>query len=186
VDPSGDFLRDDAPTLFVMVGLPASGKTVRAKELEQSHRALRLTPDEWMIPLFGDHDADGRRAALEGRLVWVAMRALRLGLNVVLDFGVWSKDERSALRDLAARAGATCQLVFLDIDPVDQRRRRDERFAVEPDSTFTISDDDLTTYRESFEVPDELELTGPPLDPPPTGYETWTDWAASRWPTSFP
>ncbi len=42
------------PTLFVMVGLPASGKTTRAKEIEETWQALRLTPDEWMIPLFGE------------------------------------------------------------------------------------------------------------------------------------
>ncbi|MFL6043878.1 MAG: AAA family ATPase [Propionibacteriaceae bacterium] len=37
-----------------MVGLPAAGKTTRAKELAVAHQALRLTPDHWMIPLFGD------------------------------------------------------------------------------------------------------------------------------------
>ena len=39
--------------------------------------ALRLTPDEWMIPLFGHHDADGKRDVLEGRFVWLALRTLR-------------------------------------------------------------------------------------------------------------
>ena len=34
-----------APTLFLMVGLPAAGKTTQAKELAATHRALRLTPD---------------------------------------------------------------------------------------------------------------------------------------------
>jgi predicted kinase len=40
-----------APTLFVMVGLPAAGKTRRARELASTWTALRLTPDEWMIRL---------------------------------------------------------------------------------------------------------------------------------------
>ena len=33
------------PTFFLMVGLPASGKTVRARELAAEHGALQLTPD---------------------------------------------------------------------------------------------------------------------------------------------
>ena len=41
-------------TLVLMVGLPGAGKTTRAKELATAHRALRLTPDHWMIPLFSD------------------------------------------------------------------------------------------------------------------------------------
>ena len=45
--------RQGAPKMFVMVGLPAAGKTSRARQLASAWSALRLTPDEWMIPLFG-------------------------------------------------------------------------------------------------------------------------------------
>lgn len=51
---------DRVATLFLIVGLPGAEKTMRAKELAAKHRALQLTPDEWMIPLFGDSMADGR------------------------------------------------------------------------------------------------------------------------------
>jgi predicted kinase len=54
------------PVLYHITGLPGAGKTTRAKELEQQNRALRLTPDEWMIPLFGDSEARGKRDVLEG------------------------------------------------------------------------------------------------------------------------
>ncbi len=64
------------PTMYVMVGLPASGKTTRARQLETDCRALRLTPDEWMIPLFAQAEAGGKRDVLEGRLVWLAIRIL--------------------------------------------------------------------------------------------------------------
>ena len=63
-------------TLVLMVGLPAAGKTTRARELAAAHRALRLTPDHWVIPLFGDPLADGKRWVLEGRLISVALQAL--------------------------------------------------------------------------------------------------------------
>ena len=85
--PAGTHPR--AATLLLMVGLPGAGKTTQAKELTAAHRALRLTPDEWMIPLFGEPMADGKRFVLEGRLITVALQALRLGTSVVLDFGLW-------------------------------------------------------------------------------------------------
>ncbi len=57
------------PVLFLLVGLPGSGKTTRAREIERTHRALRLSPDEWMLPLFGESDPDGKRDIMEGRLI---------------------------------------------------------------------------------------------------------------------
>jgi predicted kinase len=79
--------------LYLLVGLPASGKTTRAREIEQTRNALRFTPDEWMIPLYGESDPGGRRDVLEGRLIWVALRALQAGISAVLDFGFWGRDE---------------------------------------------------------------------------------------------
>jgi predicted kinase len=102
--------------LFLIVGLPAAGKTTRAKELAAERRALRLSPDAWMIPLYGEREAGGKRDVLEGRLIWLALEVLRLGTSVVLDFGFWARDERSALRWLARSAGVSCQVEYLPVD----------------------------------------------------------------------
>jgi hypothetical protein len=61
--------------MFLLVGLPGAGKTTRARALEGIYRALRFSPDEWMIPLFGESDAGGKRDIIEGRLIWVALRS---------------------------------------------------------------------------------------------------------------
>ena len=95
---------DTRPTLFLLVGLPGAGKTTRARELEVAQRALRFSPDEWMIPLYGESDPDGMRDVLEGRLIATGARVLELGTSVILDFGFWGRDERSALRWLADRS----------------------------------------------------------------------------------
>jgi predicted kinase len=173
------------PTMYVLIGLPGSGKTRRARELELERRALRLTPDEWMIPLFGEPEAEGKRDVLEGRLVWLAMRALRLGVNVVLDFGAWGRGERSALRSLAAEAGAECQLVYLPVHEVEQLRRVQTRSIEDPGSTFETSPEDLQQFNQQFQAPDEEELTSGEIDPAPAGYPSWKPWAAERWPTSI-
>ncbi len=174
----------ERPTMYVLVGLPGTGKTTRARELELERQALRLTPDEWMIPLFGESQAVGKRDVLEGRFVWLAMSALRLGVNVILDFGVWSKDERSALRALAAEAGANCDLIYLPVDELEQRRRVEARFAADPGSTFEMRSEDLDRFRRLFQVPGRDELTSVEIDPAPAGYPSWRAWAAERWPTS--
>jgi predicted kinase len=177
---------DARPTLYLMVGLPATGKTTHARQLEVEKQALRLTPDEWMIPLFAHPDPDGQRWVLEGRLVWVAIRALRLGVSVIIDFGLWARDERSALRWLAAQAGADCTLVYLEVSDAEQQRRLEARFASDPDSNYELSHFNLEEFRGIFQVPDENELSARHLAEPPDGYETWELWTTEHWPTSFP
>ena len=173
------------PMMYVMVGLPAAGKTTLARRIEIEHQALRLTPDEWMIPLFGESMADGKRYVLEGRCIATAFRTLRLGCNVVLDFGVWSKDERTSLRWLASTVGATCELVYLAIDEAEQRDRINQRFATAPHSTFLMTPTDLDEFRTIFQPPGEEELSGNKVDPPPLGFESWRAWVAAWWPTSL-
>ncbi|GAA4953696.1 AAA family ATPase [Actinoplanes utahensis] len=154
-----------------MVGLPGAGKTTRAEALARTHRALRLTPDEWMIPLFDGTQPDGKRDLLEGLLIRVALETLRLGTSVVLDFGLWSHDERSALRWLAATAGATCPIIYLPVSADVQRARIAHRQATAPHTTFPISDTEVTYGRDLFEAPDPTELHGgPPIPDPPPGW----------------
>ena len=156
-----------------MVGLPAAGKTTRAEDLAAAHKALRLTPDHWMIPLFGDPIAGGRRWVLEGRLISVALQALRLGTSVVLDYGLWGRDERSALRWLARSAGAACQVVYLPVDKDVQLARIARRQATAPHQTFPMTEAEVDAWRQQFQVPDAAELAAVRSPAPPGGWPSW-------------
>src|SRR5919198_5998489 len=103
------------PTLFLTIGLPGTGKTTAARQIEAEHNALRLTKDEWMKALFGPKNPASASDVIEGRLVGLGLRALELGTNVVLDFGLWSRDERSALRQAAADAGASVVMRYCEL-----------------------------------------------------------------------
>jgi predicted kinase len=173
------------PTMYVMVGLPASGKTSRARQLAATRSALRLTPDEWMIPLFGQEQPEGKRNVVEGRLIWLALSALRIGVTVVLDFGVWGKDERSALRALAASVGATSELVYLQVEQEEQWRRVQARSQTDAATTFEMTKADLERWKQIFQPPDAIELETAEIDPPPASFDSWEAWVAHWWPTSL-
>jgi len=164
-----DAQKGQGPTLFLMVGLPGSGKTVRARELAAERGALQLTADAWAISLFGQEDrhqeSGGKRWLLEGRLIALAIDVLRLRLSVVLDFGLWSRDERSALRWMAASVGASCEIVYLPVEREVQWSRIQDRWKHTPDQTFPMGEGELDPWREMFEVPDEEESSPVPLCP---------------------
>ncbi|MFL5659095.1 MAG: AAA family ATPase, partial [Ktedonobacteraceae bacterium] len=112
-----------------------------------------------------------------------AVRALELHTNVILDFGLWSKDERSALRWFARQLGAKSQVIYLPIDPETQRKRVQNRFAETPNQTWPMSEEEQTKWRAFFHEPDEAELHGTVLEDAPLGYASWSAWVASRWPS---
>ena len=176
-------LQQKRATVYLIVGLPGAGKTTRAKQLEVAERALRLTPDEWQISIFAGENPLDKRDIVEGELVRVGMRVAQLGVNVVLDFGFWAEDERSALRWIAATVGARSQVVYLPIEADEQCQRVAARFVNTPGQTFPISDAELAQWRAQFQPPDDEELRGTTIPPPPSGHETWSHWASRRWPS---
>jgi predicted kinase len=170
-------------TLFLMVGLPGAGKTIKARELAKSHDALRLTPDEWHRPLLGESlRADGKRDLLEGLLISIAVRTLQLGTSVILDFGLWGRDERSALHWLASEVGVSCRVVYVPVDLDLQLTRIAHRQATAPLETFPMTEAEVVAWRTQFQTPDAAELAGEDTPGPPPGWASWSAWATDRWP----
>jgi predicted kinase len=55
-----------SPRLILLCGLPGSGKTTLAKELESRLHAVRFCPDEWLAALSLDLYDEARRGQTGG------------------------------------------------------------------------------------------------------------------------
>ncbi|MCC5895931.1 MAG: ATP-binding protein [Alkalibacterium sp.] len=156
-------------TLHLMVGLPCSGKTTLAKQLETEYQALRLTPDDWHIRLghrfgFGMSEAEeavhnARHEAVESLMWDVAARVLVLGTDVILDFGCWTRREREVFRSRAGSLGAHFKLHYCEgseEELIDRLRIRNNQ---KDNETFMIPPEKLKEWFKLFEPPsiDELE-----------------------------
>jgi predicted kinase len=173
------------PTLFLTVGLPGTGKTTAARRIEVENEALRLTKDEWVKALYGHANPPSAQDVIEGRLIQIGLRALELGINVVIDYGLWGRDERSALRQAAADRGAMVEMRYFELTPAEQRTRVDQRQAEEPHTTWQMSDEELLDWAANIDIPTPGELDGSePIDNPPAGFATWDEWRSDRWPPS--
>jgi predicted kinase len=147
--------------------LPATGKTALARQLAADRSALRLTQDEWLIAL-GSSPWDASTREKVDRELWrLAQEVLRLGLSVVLDFGLWTRSERDEMRSVARRLGVGVELHYLDVPSDELWRRIQARNFEAPWNSYPIGRADFDAWLRIFQAPDagELALFDPP--PPP-------------------
>ncbi|MDR2807465.1 MAG: ATP-binding protein [Spirochaetaceae bacterium] len=149
-------------TLHLMVGLPCSGKTTKAKILEKEYNALLLTPDKWCLRLFGDdtmekeHDKNHENVE---EIQWeIAKRVLSLGIDVILDFGFWGKAERIYFRNKAKELGVNFTIHYMDIPKEELYKRLEERNKELPEGVFTIPKEEMDKYIKIFQPVEEDEL----------------------------
>jgi len=144
-------------TLHLMVGLPCSGKTTLSRKLERELPALRLTPDEWHIRFYGQ-DAEHpehtvRHSLIEERLWEIGRRVLELGSDVILDYGLWAREEREDYRQRAKQLGAACRVHYLDVQDDELIRRLRERNSRPSAEYFLIPEEAMRPWISIFEVP---------------------------------
>jgi len=159
--------------LLLTCGLPGAGKTALARRLASERDAVRLTKDEWLWALGSTPWDDAARQKVERQLWELAREILRLGLSVVLDFGLWARSERDELRAAARALGVGVELHYLEVPADELWRRIDARNLEPPWSAHPIQRCDLDEWCARFEVPDAAELAL--FDRPPDA-----DWATGH------
>lgn len=103
------------PTLTLFCGLPGSGKTTLAKRLEAEGRGIRICTDAWKTELgVAQTDLDFHDR-LQPVLYRHALALLRHGTDVILEDGLWMREERTEKFADARSAGARIELHVFDV-----------------------------------------------------------------------
>ena len=150
-----------SPTLHLMCGKIASGKSTLAKALAVEQGAIVLSEDQWLSRLYpGEINsiADYLRCAqrIRGVLGPLVVSMLASGVSVVLDFPANTVADREWLRRLAQDAHVPHCLHYLEVDDHTCRARLHARNAL-AEHEFAVTDAEFDLITRYFCVPDAQE-----------------------------
>lgn len=150
--------------VILICGKLCSGKSTYAEQLRVRNKAVLLSIDEIMLALFGLYAGDMHDVYAERtkkHLFEKSVTLIESGIDVILDWGFWKRDERALAKAFYAAHTIECEFHYLDIDAETWNARIEKRNrAVSAGETLAyLVDDNLAAKFEArFEPPDKEEI----------------------------
>ncbi|WFB09918.1 ATP-binding protein [Streptomyces sp. LX-29] len=152
-----------APLAVLLVGITGSGKTTVAQALA-ARGMIRLSVDEEVHRLHGRYGVDypehtyfERERPVVEAIRERFVKELEAGHDVVLDHGLWRRDERDAWRRAAREAGGHPLVIYLPVDREELLRRLAERNQRGDANALTVTPEALDDFFARFDPPEDDE-----------------------------
>jgi predicted kinase len=146
------------PTIHMIHGFVGAGKTTFSKKLEKEVQAVRFTPDEWMVELYGQNPPAEKFAEYDKNIksiIWnTAEKILVNGGNVIFDFGFWRWSEREDVRKRAKKLFVDVKLYNLQCPEEIMKQRVLARTAEMPDGALFIDENAINEFKKYLEPVD--------------------------------
>jgi len=150
----------EKPALYILCGIPFSGKTTLARELVKRLGFVRVDLDEVKFSLLGRDIKDEQIDQVQWDKVYQEMYKrieshLKKGKIVVNDTGNFTRHERNLVRKTADRFGLKSIVIYVDTPKsVAQKRLLENR---KTGGRFDVSDEDFENTVKEMEFPMEDE-----------------------------
>lgn len=150
--------------VFLICGKICCGKTTYANKICAENNAVLLSVDEITLALFGQYCGDKHDKYVERTEKYLLNKSLELienNINVVLDWGFWTKLERLAVKEFYKSRNIKCELHYIDISDETWKSRlhkRNNAVLANETSAYYVDDNLAAKFASIFEVPSEDEI----------------------------
>ena len=145
--------------VIMTCGKLCSGKSTYARKLQEELGAIILSIDELMLTLFPEgagemHDIYAKRT--EKYLLAQSLKILEAGTDVILDWGLWTLEQRQHLRTFYTENGIENEIHDLRVSDEEWNRRiqnRNSGLKQEGSSDYYVDEGLLRKFETIFQEP---------------------------------
>lgn len=158
------FRKADKAKAILVCGTICSGKSTYSAKLKDERQAVIMSCDEVMTDMFDKQLGDKHEEILTKVKNYVNKKAsevLKAGTSVIIEYGLWSKEERKATRDFFNDQGIETELHYIKIDEETWNKHIEKRNAdIEKglSNDYYVDENLKQKVSKLFEEPDESEI----------------------------
>ncbi len=151
--------------VYLICGRICCGKTTYAKKMCSESNAVLLSVDEIMLSLFDQCCGEKMHMEFEQRLkeylLNKSLELIKQDINVILDWGFWTKEERESIKNFFSSRGIEAEMHYIEISDETWHHRLNKRnsavLAGEHIAYF-VDENLALKFASKFEAPDEYEI----------------------------
>lgn len=150
--------------VILVCGKICSGKSTYAERLRVENKAVLLSIDEIMLAMFGLYVGDKHDEYVEKTEKYLfdkSVEIIETGIDVILDWGLWTRDERRYAKEFYSAQGIEHEIHYLNISDATWKARLDKRNrAVSAGEiiAYPVDDNLAAKFGAIFEMPDKDEI----------------------------
>lgn len=151
------------PKVYMMCGKICSGKSTHAAELRKEKKAVLLSVDDLTMLLLGPYAGDKLDEYVEKLKGYFYQKSLEIidsGINVILDWGFWTRRERDCARAFYGSRNIDYEFHFIEIDDEEWHRRiekRNQDILEHKSNAYYVDEGLQAKFSAIFEKPEEEE-----------------------------
>ncbi len=148
--------------VIITCGKICCGKTTYAKRICKENGSVLLSVDEVMLTVFGNDVGERHEEITEKIKTYLKRKTVDIvgsGIDAVLDWGLWTRQERFEIRSYFEAEQIECEIHYIKIEDEEWSKRISRRNNANGSGNETYYvDEGLKRKCESlFETPDESE-----------------------------
>lgn len=151
-------------TVYLICGKIAAGKTTYSHMLAKAKKAVLLSTDEITLAIFGQHIGEKHDEVVESVQNYLFEKSLEIlenGINVLLDWGFWLREERDYAREYYSSRGIQCEFHYIDVSHdtwMDNIAKRNQAVIENRTSAYYVDDNLAKKFESIFEEPERSEI----------------------------